>query len=174
MAEYDIQTYLLDRANVHDTVTRLCLNLDLRSNEGLVNDVYASQVVIDYTSMFGGKPLETTSEEWATSLKPSMNRFDGQQHIVTGLLIKLPQPAKGVARPDKCSVVANVTGHLVRKAARGGPIMHNGGRYVLDLVRLPELEQKGVNPWRISKQVTVLSWEDGSSDVMAAVASIGN
>ncbi len=48
------------------------------------------------------------------------------------------------------------------------------GRYVLDLVRLPELEKKGHNPWRISKHATILSWEDGSSDVMNAVTGIGH
>ncbi|KAI1138192.1 hypothetical protein F5Y05DRAFT_53398 [Hypoxylon sp. FL0543] len=173
-ASYDIQTYLLDRANVHDTVIRLTLNLDLKSYEGLVRDVYAPQVVIDYTSMFGGQPLETTNEEWARSLEPMMSAFDGTQHVVEGLLIELPQPVEGARRPDKCKVTANVNGHMCRKAARGGHMMHNGGRYVLDLVRLPELEQKGENPWRISRHATVLSWEDGSPDVMNSVSSIGH
>ncbi|KAI2469313.1 hypothetical protein F4781DRAFT_394838 [Annulohypoxylon bovei var. microspora] len=173
-APYDTLAYLLDRANVHDTVTRLTLDLDLGSREGLVNDVYAPQVVIDYTSMFGGKPIETTNEKWAADLDPMMSAFDGKQHVSTGLLIELSQPVKGVARPEKCRVIANVNGHLFRRAARGGPMMHNGGRYILDLVRLPELEQKGENPWRIAKHATVLSWEDGSSDVMTAVSSVGH
>ncbi|KAI1375389.1 hypothetical protein F4677DRAFT_136673 [Hypoxylon crocopeplum] len=171
---YDTQAYLLDRANVHDTVTRLTLNVDLKSWDGLVKEVYAPQVIIDYTSLFGGQPLDTTGEAWAKSLEPMMGAFDSTQHVVTGLVIELPQPVKGVVRPDKCMVVANVNGHLFRRAARGGPMMHNGGRYVLDLVRLPELEQKGENPWRVSKQVTVATWEDGSTDVMTVVAGIGH
>ncbi|KAI2626069.1 hypothetical protein GGS26DRAFT_563155 [Hypomontagnella submonticulosa] len=173
-APYDTQTYLLDRANVHDTVIKLTMNLDLRSFDGLVKEVYAPQVVIDYTSMFGGKPMETTNEEWAKSLEPMMAGFDAMQHIVMGLLIKLPQPTNGVARPDKCTVIANVTGHLFRRAARGGPMMHNGGRYVLDLERFPELEKKGENPWRITVHKTDAIWEDGSSDVMTSVSSIGH
>ncbi|OTA68547.1 hypothetical protein K449DRAFT_419213 [Hypoxylon sp. EC38] len=173
-ASYDIQTYLLDRANVHDTVIRLTLNIDLESYEGLIKDVYAPQVVIDYTSLFGGQPMETTGEEWAMSLKPRMSAFDSTQHVVQSLLIELPPPVKGAARPDKCKVTANVNAHLCRKAARGGHMMHNGGRYVLDLVRLPELEQKGENPWRISRHAAVLTWEDGNSDVMNSVSSIGH
>lgn len=58
------------------------MNLDLRSFDGLVKEVYAPQVVIDYTSMFGGKPMETTNEEWAKSLEPMMAGFDAMQHIV--------------------------------------------------------------------------------------------
>ncbi|KAI0843933.1 SnoaL-like domain-containing protein [Daldinia vernicosa] len=173
-AQYDIQTFLLDKQNIHDTVARLTLNLDLRSTDGLIKDVYAPDVVVDYTSMFGGKPTEATNEAWAKSLEPMMDAFDSMQHVVTNEVIELPQPTKGVSRPDRASVVAQVNGHMFRRAARGKPIMHNGGRYNLELVRLPELEQKGENPWRISRHATVIGWEDGSSDVMSVFAGIGH
>ncbi|KAI8962581.1 hypothetical protein F5Y11DRAFT_347413 [Daldinia sp. FL1419] len=198
-ASYDIPSYLLDKQNIHDTVARLVslrpgnfllmlgntisltffianktLYLDLRSTEGLSKDVYAPDVVIDYTSMFGGNPTETTNEAWAKSLEPMMAAFDSTQHVVTNEVIELPQPTKGVARPNKASVIAQVNGHMFRRAARGKPFMHNGGRYNIELVRLPELEKRGENPWRISRQATVIGWEDGSSDVMSAFASIGH
>ncbi|KAI0881520.1 uncharacterized protein GGS22DRAFT_59195 [Annulohypoxylon maeteangense] len=173
-AAYDTLAYLLDRANIHDSVTRLGLNLDLGSTEGLIKDVYAPQVIIDYTSMFGGQPIETTNEKWAADLDPMMASFDGKQHLITSLVIELPQPVQGATKPDKCRVIANVNGHLFRRTARGGPMMHNGGRYILDLVRLPELEKKGENPWRIAKHATVLTWEDGNSDVMTSVSKVGH
>ncbi|OTB17335.1 hypothetical protein K445DRAFT_315975 [Daldinia sp. EC12] len=173
-AQYDILTYLLDKQNIHDTVARLTLNLDLKSSEGLIKDVYAPDVVIDYTSMFGGKPMETTSEAWVKSLEPMMDGLDSTQHVVTNEVIELPQPINGVVRPDKAKVVAQVNGHMLRRAARGKPLMHNGGRYHLELVRLLELEKKGENPWRIKVQATVLGWEDGSSDVMAVFSGIGH
>ncbi|KAI5865855.1 hypothetical protein GGS23DRAFT_594024 [Durotheca rogersii] len=173
-AAYDIQTFLLDRANIHDTVIRLGLNSDLNSTEGYVRDVYAPEVVIDYTSLFGGAPLRTTARAWAEMLQPMLGAYDARHHVVSGVLIELPQPAPGVARPDRCAATANVSGHMVRRTARGGPIMHNGGRYALELVRLPELEARGLNPWRISSHATTLAWEDGSTDVMAAVSGIGH
>ncbi|KAI1798763.1 SnoaL-like domain-containing protein [Daldinia bambusicola] len=173
-AQYDVLTYLLDKQNIHDTVARLTLNLDLKSTEGLIKDVYAPDVVIDYTSMFGGEPTETTGEAWVKSLEPMMNGLDSSQHVVTNEIIELPQPTNGAAKPDKASVIAQVNGHMLRRAARGKPFMHNGGRYQLELVRLPELEKKGYNPWRISRQVTVVGWEDGSSDVMEVFAGIGH
>lgn len=58
------------------------MNIDLKSYDGLVNDVYAPRVVIDYTSMFGGNPMETTGKDWVESLKPMMSGFDSTQHIV--------------------------------------------------------------------------------------------
>ncbi|KAI1771769.1 hypothetical protein F4818DRAFT_445099 [Hypoxylon cercidicola] len=93
------------------------MNIDLKSDVGLSNEVYAPQVVIDYTSMFGGKPIETTGKEWAESLKSMMSRFDATEHIVTNQAIILPQPAKVISRPDKYTVIAHVAGHTVRRAA---------------------------------------------------------
>ena len=58
------------------------MNIDLKSHDGLVNDVYAPEVVIDYTSMFGGKPIETTGKAWVEEIKPMMDGFDAMQHIV--------------------------------------------------------------------------------------------
>ncbi|KAF3055592.1 hypothetical protein GL218_07030 [Daldinia childiae] len=172
---YDIQTYLLDRANIHDTVTRLTFNCDRKSTDGLIKDVYAPQVALDYTSVFGGQPFETTKEEWAKTITSAAASFDKCQHIVTGLIIELPQPFNNATRPDKCRVFANATGHMVRQAARGGPIMHDGAQFDLDVIRIRELEQKGENPWRISKQVVEIFWEQGNRDVIVdKVADIGN
>ncbi|KAI2776075.1 hypothetical protein F4815DRAFT_449665 [Daldinia loculata] len=199
-APYDIQTYLLDRANIHDTVTRLTFNCDRKSMDGLIKDVYAPQVALDYTSMFGGQSFETTKEEWAKTITSAAASFDKCQHIVTGLIIELPLPFNGATRPDKCRVFANVTAHMVRQAARGGPIMHDGvsllpptqcpqhfklgsangnihnqAQFDLDVIRIPELEQKGENPWRVSKQVVEVYWEQGNRDVIVdQVADIGN
>ncbi|KAI0169828.1 hypothetical protein GGR52DRAFT_551736 [Hypoxylon sp. FL1284] len=173
-ALYDTQAFLLDRANVYDVVTRLTMNIDLGLWDELADEVYASQVVVDYTSMFGGKPMEMTNQGYVENLRPTMTGFDSIHHIVMGQVIQLPQPVPGVARPDKCTVIANVVGHMTRHGAKGGPMMHNGGRYVLDLVRLPELERKGQNPWRISRHATELLWQEGSSDVMTQVATLGS
>ncbi|KAI1641373.1 hypothetical protein F4809DRAFT_636662 [Biscogniauxia mediterranea] len=165
-SSYDIQTWLLDRANIHDTVTRLTFHIDTKSVEGLINEVYAPNLVLDYTSMFGGEPQETTGNEWGQKVGSMMARYDETHHVVTGLLIQLPQPTNQAGRPDKCTVISNVTAHMVRRNVKGGPIVHDGGRYILDLIRLPELEEKGENPWRISKQTFTAAWYDGNMEVL--------
>ncbi|KAI5927295.1 hypothetical protein F4810DRAFT_650181 [Camillea tinctor] len=167
---YDIHSYLLDRANIHDTVTRLTFHIDTKSVEGLINEVYAPNLVIDYTSMFGGEPQQTTGEEWSQKVGSMMARYDETHHVVTGLLIQLPQPTSKANRPDKCTVLSNVTAHMVRRNVKGEPIVHDGGRYILDLIRLPELEEKEENPWRISKQAFTASWYDGNMEVLNAAS----
>ncbi|KAI1660052.1 hypothetical protein F4813DRAFT_401047 [Daldinia decipiens] len=200
-ASYDIQTYLLDRTNIHDTVTRFTFNCDRKSRNGLVQDVYAPQIALDYTSMFGSQPFETTKEEWAKTITSAAATYDKSTFdYPRGLIIELPQPFNNTPRPDKCRVFANVTAHMVRQVVKGGPIMHvgvsllplvqypqyfklgstdgstyNQSRLNFDVIRIPQLEQKGENPWRISKQVVDISWEQGNMDVIVnQVANIGN
>ncbi|CAG8976656.1 hypothetical protein HYALB_00002172 [Hymenoscyphus albidus] len=54
-ATYNISTYLLDRANIHYTVTKMCLLLDLKKFSELATDVFDEQVRVDYTSLLGGE-----------------------------------------------------------------------------------------------------------------------
>lgn len=41
----------------------------------------------------------------------------------------------------------------------------------MELVRLPELEAKGVNPWRISSQMVHPAWASGNQAVMDGIHS---
>lgn len=52
---------------------------------------------------------------------------------VSGILVDLPQPTvdKPVQRPMEASLTCNASAHLVRYAARGGPIIHNAVSIVL-------------------------------------------
>ncbi|KAK7743345.1 hypothetical protein SLS62_010668 [Diatrype stigma] len=176
---YDIQTYLLDRANIHDTVTRMAICIDTRSTEGMVRDVYAPQVEIDYTSLLGGEPSRMTGEAWARSLEPMGEAFDSTQHVYTSFLIELPQPSSpssparnASARPDSCTVVAYGCAHMTRKGAEGDSMIHNGGIVYFEVTRLGELEEQGKNPWRISKQRAVKIWEEGNKELMKPLAAI--
>ncbi|KAI1504852.1 hypothetical protein F5X99DRAFT_329255 [Biscogniauxia marginata] len=169
---YDIQTYLLDRANIHDTIFRMVLAFDTRSPTALVGSVYAPVVHIDYTQILGGSAKEISSSEWAKSLEPVLGQYDSTQHTVSDLLVELPQPGpagstSAAPRPDTCSVVAYANAWLYHRDSEGGPrvmVRRNGGRYELQLVRVTELEEKGQNPWRISKQKMILAYQDKGVD----------
>ncbi|RYP32308.1 hypothetical protein DL767_005283 [Monosporascus sp. MG133] len=164
---YDIQTYLLDRANIHDTLSRLPIYYDIKSTEGLIKDVFAPRVEVDYTSILGGQPTHTTGEEWGRTLQPMLEAFDATQHVYTNLLIELPQPGQNSVRPESCTVVAHGSAHMVRN----GSLMHNGGLVYFEFVRLKDLEEKGLNPWRISKQKFEVAWEEGNKEVMAGIGN---
>ncbi|KAL1981739.1 hypothetical protein VTN96DRAFT_2296 [Rasamsonia emersonii] len=80
---YQVTDYLLDRANIHDTVTRFALTIDLHDWTQLATDVLADQVIIDYTSMFGGEPQRVTPSELAAQWKPLVEGMDATQHVYT-------------------------------------------------------------------------------------------
>ncbi|KAK8065530.1 hypothetical protein PG997_012277 [Apiospora hydei] len=225
--EYTIQQYLLDRANIQDTVNKIVrqpfplpfshispnhcqlfshplprdqqtLYYDTDNAPALADECYApgddDAVTIDYTSMFAGRPLTISNRKWAADAVSMLRAFDAKQHVVTGLVIeRLPQPAVTIAAaaagthvvpsiPDSCTVVANVNGHVMRKAAAAeaaesaefaSSFIHNGvslaslhGRYEFDLVRIKELEEAGKNPWRVRKHKCILTWSDGNPRVM--------
>ncbi|ETS86661.1 hypothetical protein PFICI_00489 [Pestalotiopsis fici W106-1] len=163
-ATYDVQTYLLDRANIHDTVFKLMQSFDEVDTPKLVNAVYAPKVHLDYTAIMGGEPQHLESEVWAKSLEPIHSAYEATQHVVQDLLIELPQPTgKSKPRPNSCTAICVGDAKFYRRNGDGLPCVmerRTGGRYDLELVRVPELEEKGENPWRISKQTVKLSVMD--------------
>ncbi|KAK7935270.1 hypothetical protein PG985_000765 [Apiospora marii] len=183
---YTIQQYLLDRANIQETVNKITLYYDTDNPDALADECYApGEIAIDYTSMFAGEPLVVSNRQWAADAIGMMRALDAKQHVVTGLVIgQLPQPMGAAAGnnntllppPDHCTVVANVNGHIQRKAAAAGEssvagggvgsMMHNGGRYEFELVRIKGLEEAGKNPWRVRKHKCILTWSDGNPHVM--------
>ncbi|KAF6825741.1 hypothetical protein CPLU01_10096 [Colletotrichum plurivorum] len=160
---YDIQTYLLDRANIHDTITKLCHAYDTRSPDLLTSEVYTSEIELDYRAFFGASsPDRARAAEWSRSAIAALDGMSGAQHVLAGIITRLPQPSKGIERPERCAAVANVFASLVREGARGGALMQNGGHYEFELIRLNELEEKGENPWRIRYHKAVPTWENGN------------
>ncbi|KAJ9132019.1 hypothetical protein NKR23_g11492 [Pleurostoma richardsiae] len=162
---YSVTDYLLDKANIHDTVTKMPWYYDVKSEDGLTDEVYAPEVVIDYSKILGAEPYRMTGREWASLVQKLIQGFDSTQHVYGPLIIELPQPGSA-PRPDKAKVLSQGNGHMVKKDARGGPLIQNGGRAIFELVRLPELEAKGQNPWRISYQTVIVAWEKGNWAVM--------
>ncbi|KAI4597126.1 hypothetical protein KJ359_004637 [Pestalotiopsis sp. 9143b] len=138
--------------------------------EGLVKEVYTSECVIDYTAMFGGEPTTFTCKEWAEDVTGLIKKLDHSQHYASGVVIRLPQPGPKAVRPSTVAALGNGGAHLVSQAAEGGPITHNGGRAEYEVVRVPELEEKGENPWRIRVQKVIPVWADGNLRVMEVMS----
>ncbi|KAL2113046.1 hypothetical protein VUR80DRAFT_5469 [Thermomyces stellatus] len=157
MAAYDTTTYLLDRANISDVCMRLVHYYDTFSTggeAGLRDRVFAGTVSVDYTAFGFAPPRDFTREEWVREIGRLVGTFKATQHSITGLVIDLPQPGPSSKRPSVVEVAANATGTLVKE----GKTEHNGGRYQLELVRDPVLQEKGLNPWRIRKHVAIRAW----------------
>ncbi|KAH9238027.1 hypothetical protein K456DRAFT_1721618 [Colletotrichum gloeosporioides 23] len=150
---YDIQEYLLDRANIHDTITKLCHAYDTNSPAQLTSDVYTPRIRLDYAAFFGADaPTAADAADWARSAVGALDGMTATQHLLAGIVAELPQPSTSSSseRPETCRATANVMASLVREGARGGALMQNGGYYEFELMRVRELEEQGKNPWRIS------------------------
>ncbi|KAH8204006.1 hypothetical protein TruAng_001817 [Truncatella angustata] len=148
---YDIQTYLLDKSNIEDTIQKQVLYYDLKDVSLLEQEVYAPECIIDYTAMFGGEPWHTTSKDWAKEVVELTGTLDSAQHYLS---------------PETCTAIANGGAHMVRQEAEGGQLLHNGGRQDYEVVRLPELEEQGENPWRIRTQKITPLWTKGNPRVL--------
>ncbi|KAF3762247.1 hypothetical protein M406DRAFT_72265 [Cryphonectria parasitica EP155] len=123
---YTVTDYLLDRANIHDTVTKLPWYYDTRSEAGLLSEVFAPEVHIDYTRILGSEPSTVAATEWAPQVVRMCEHFDSSQHIYGNLIIELPQP-NTPNHPDKAKVLVSQAGaSMVRAAAEGGPLLQNG------------------------------------------------
>ncbi|KAJ1327715.1 nuclear transport factor 2 family protein [Microdochium nivale] len=165
-ALYDVQTFLLDKTNIHDTITQMMLGYDDHDMNRLRDKVFASNILMDYSALLGTEPTEYSREDWLQYLKRVTEGFDSTQHTAQDMLIELPQPTNGATRPKTVAVVAYVNAHMVRRDARGGPMMHNGGRTYFELEHSEKIEDAGENPWRISKMRVAPAWEEGNSAVL--------
>ncbi|KAH6650256.1 hypothetical protein F5144DRAFT_38779 [Chaetomium tenue] len=169
MASYGITQYLLDRANIHDTVTKVPLYYDTVNIPALHAEVYGPSIEIDYTSVLGGAPYTISRDEWIARIGVLLDAFESSQHVTSGIIAHLPQPGEGVTRPEKVLVQAQVSGNMIGKLQAGGsgeaPFMQNGGLLEAELQRDEEIEAKGQNPWRITKYKVIKKWDKGDPKV---------
>lgn len=166
MSTYSTETYLLDRANIHDTILRLYHHTDRRELH-LLPQILAPEVILDYTAMFGGEPSTVTPEQVIERFQPMLSKMSGMQHVFASMLIHLPQPGSCKAEDvTKASVDANAIVNLIRQeyAEKGGERTSNGGWGQLEVVKLDV--QDGGNPWRISKLKANPLWMAGNVKVL--------
>ncbi|KAK4464146.1 hypothetical protein QBC42DRAFT_263998 [Cladorrhinum samala] len=165
MSSYTIPQYLLDRANIHDTVAKIPLYYDTRNLSGLLDEVYAPEVHIDYTSIIGGEPFTITREEWIERVGKILEGFASTQHVTSGIITNLPQPtSQSSTRPTTVTVHAQVSGNLVGHPSSpdgSATLSQNGGLLEAELQFFPSLESQSLNPWRITKYKTIKGWEKG-------------
>ncbi|SJL02525.1 uncharacterized protein ARMOST_05856 [Armillaria ostoyae] len=140
---YSAIDYLLDKANIHDTVTKGVLYIDLLRWDDLEREVFTDDIRVDYTSLFGGEVVNVKSKDQSNRGKACLK---GWRKRYSGLLIDLPQPGS-VPPPKKVRVYANYLVTLVPKDGNQ-ELVQNGGRYLIEVSRITPSD--GGNPWRMS------------------------
>lgn len=163
MAAYTTSDYLLDRANIHDTVTKIYTYTD-RHEWDKFDEFAAPSLLLDYTAMFGGEPRSVTPAELVETWKPFMSKMTSHQHVITSILIRLPQPGS-MEKVSKAQVDANVIANLVRKDFQGGERTSNGGRATIEVSKVSDDPAFG-NPWRVSAFNATPLWMAGNTKVL--------
>jgi len=77
-----------EEARVRQTVLAIPTNIDLRSFEA-VAPLFASPVVIDYTSLWGGEPTSMTPAELMTSWRGIVPGFDATWHEISNIEVQV-------------------------------------------------------------------------------------
>ncbi|KAK4165788.1 hypothetical protein QBC43DRAFT_234500 [Cladorrhinum sp. PSN259] len=164
---YELGDYLLDRANICDTILKVPLYYDLRNLAGLLNEVYAPEILIDYTSILGGEPFTIARLEWIERIAKIFEGFSATQHVTTGIVTSLPFPPLP-KRPSTVTIRAQANGSMVGHPSADGTtaLSQNGGILEAELTHDPELAAQSINPWRISKYKVIKSWERGDTAVL--------
>ncbi|EIW74281.1 hypothetical protein CONPUDRAFT_85983 [Coniophora puteana RWD-64-598 SS2] len=165
MLGYTIEQYLLDRANIHDTITKMALYADRRNYEGTLREVLVKEgLSIDYTALAGGEPQTPTPRDHVSAWKGMMGFIDNAHHLTTCLLAELPQPAADVPPPTTAKAQGSTMVTMHRENVKGDKLLQNGQIYDFELRK--EEVSGGGNPWHISFIKITPVWFEGNMEII--------
>ncbi|KAK0461641.1 uncharacterized protein EV420DRAFT_1639937 [Desarmillaria tabescens] len=144
MTSYSAIDYLLDKANIHDTITKTFLYVDLLRWEDLEKEAFTDNIRVDCTSLFGAGEESAYDDVCFLPLPYILPSHSSPRY--RSLLIDLPQSGS-IPSPMEAQVTANFSVTLVPKDGEKG-LVQNGGRYHSEVSRITPSD--GGNPWRIS------------------------
>lgn len=145
-----------DRELIIDTTTRVAWYADQRRWDNLA-DLFAEQVVLDYTSLVGGEPATVAPADIVRSWKATLGGLDATQHLISNHLVDVH--ADGNTAMATAQFVAT---HLLA-TSHGGPIWTLGGHYRWTLG-----QEGGV--WRIESMTMTATWASGNQQIMTDAA----
>ncbi|MGF1425319.1 nuclear transport factor 2 family protein [Kitasatospora sp. LaBMicrA B282] len=149
---------LRDRLDVVETCTRMCWHTDKREWDRLRTAVFTDRVLVDYTSLDGGRPVVTTVDELIGAWRALLGPLAATQHLLTNHLVEL-HGEHAVATADFQAT------HLLANAL-GGPLWTLGGHYRFTLRRT----RAG---WRIDGLTMTTTWADGNRHIMERTSTMG-
>ena len=145
-----------DLASVIETCTRMAWHADQREWDAL-RDVFADEVLLDYTSLHGGEPATVPRDQLVESWAGLFGKLLTTQHLVTNHLVTVSGDTAS------CTAAFQAT-HLLPNA-HGDPIWTLGGSYRFELLRDDQ-------SWRISAVTMTATWASGNQQIMSLAAGL--
>ena len=141
-----------DELEVTRVVSSMGLRTDARDWQG-VEELFADQVDVDYSSLNQGDAVSVTPAELVSGWQENLERLHATQHLIGSHVVNVDG--------DSATCACNVIGTHVRPNAAGGHLWTVGGRYD---IRLRRVEQR----WRISALTLTVSWATGNQAILNA------
>ncbi|MCP2321222.1 SnoaL-like domain-containing protein [Nocardia amikacinitolerans] len=140
----------MDRFDVIDTCTRMVWLTDHREWDAL-EQVFAEQVTLDYTSLNGGEPVVLTPAQIVGAWRETLGGFAATQHLLANHLVTIDG--------DTAVCTASFQATHRKAEAFGASLWTLGGSYRFDLVRTD-------GTWRIRGVVMTALWGDGNRGLL--------
>ncbi|MEU7164137.1 nuclear transport factor 2 family protein [Streptomyces morookaense] len=142
---------LRDRLDITEVCTRMCWHTDKREWELLRGSVFADTVLVDYTSLHGGKPAEMAAAELIGAWRDRLSGLTSTQHLITNHLVRVTG--------DTAVATADFQATHLLPNPYGGPLWTLGGHYRFTLRRTPA-------GWRIDGLTMTTDWAYGNHEIM--------
>ena len=144
------------RIEVAETCTRMTVHAD-RREWALLRGLFAEKVLLDYTSLNGGDPVQLTPQEIVDAWSATLGGYDATQHLIANHLVQI-DGGRAV-----CTASFQATHRLA--TPHGAPLWTLGGDYRWELTRTGDR-------WLIESVVMTATWGDGNKDLPAQAAGV--
>ncbi|MFH8386523.1 nuclear transport factor 2 family protein [Kitasatospora sp. NPDC018058] len=142
---------LRDRLDIVDVCTRMCWHTDKREWDRLRTEVFADELLVDYTSLNGGEPAELAASDLITAWRNLLCGLTATQHLLTNHLVR--------TEGDTAVATADFQATHLLPNALGGPLWTLGGHYRFTLRRTAA-------GWRIDGLTMTAVWAEGNRQIL--------
>ncbi|WP_425827319.1 nuclear transport factor 2 family protein [Streptomyces fractus] len=139
---------------IAETCTRMAVHAD-RREWGLLRGLFADKVLLDYTSLGGGEPVQLTPDQIVDAWSATLGGYDATQHLIANQLVQVDG--------DRAVCTASFQATHRLATPHGSPLWTLGGDYRWELTRA------GAR-WLINSVVMTATWGDGNKDLSAQAA----
>lgn len=149
-----VDSELRDRLEIVETCTRMAWYTDRREWDRL-EDVFASQVEVDYTSLNRGEPATIPRAELIAGWRSVLGGLRATQHLTGNHLVSLEE--------DSATCTATFQATHLSEDPHGGPRWTLGGDYLFAL-------ERAEGGWRINSVTMIAKWGSGNRHLVRLAA----
>jgi hypothetical protein len=140
-----------DRSDITNRIGALAVHVDARRWDEIL-DLFAAQVEVDYTSLFGGERQSLPREQLIHNWRQLLPGFTHTTHVIGS-------PAVVVSGETAHAAASVVAWHFIKDPAlNGNDLWLVGGCYEMMFKKI-----EGV--WRIAELALARAWSEGNSDL---------